>query len=279
MNDLINPPAERDLPPGRAARMRAEILTATRVPRRRATRWRLVVPVAAVLSLIAGVALTLQVREDGRSEILAMSRGELDPALRGAAKQCLTWMDPAGRDPADREAGLIPVSLADVTMAARQDDRSVIMFMNRTGYVACEVTAAAWGREVMGGLSGSAWKHRDWLPGPVQLLSLSSSEFNGGAVSALGRVSARVHRLVLEHGTGSTTTARLSGGVFGLISTGDDVRRDAELVSYDAGGREIDRRPLFQTADELDHCYTDPAGKLLYGPQGPNCLPADPWTP
>ena len=277
MNDLINPPAERDLPPGRAARMRAEILTATRVPHRRATRWRLVVPVAAVLTLIAGVALTLQVREDGRSEILAMSRSELDPALRRAAKQCLTWMEPASRDPSDTKT-FTSVSLADVTMAARQGGQSVIMFMNRKGHIACQVTEA-WGKEVSGSISDTPWTHRDWLPGPVERVSLSSSEIDGGSVAALGRVSARVHRLVLEHGTGRTTAARLSGGLFGLISKSDDVRRDAELVSYDAGGREIDRRPLFQTADELGQCYTDPAGKLLYGPQGPNCLPADPWTP
>ena len=277
MNDLINPPAERDLPPGRAARMRAEILTAVRVPRRRSTRWRLVVPVAAVLTLIAGVTLAFQVRQDGRSEILAMSPGELDPALRSAAKQCLTWMDPASRDPSDKTT-FIPVSLADVTMAARQDDRSVIMFMNRTGQVGCQVTEAAWGREVSGGLSGGAWEHREWLPGPVEPLLLSSSEFNGGAVSALGRVSARVHRMVLEHGTGRTTVARLSGGVFGLLTKTDDVRPGAALVSYDAEGREIDRRPLFHPAGEVDRCYTDPAGKVIYGPPGPNCLPADPWT-
>ena len=34
MNDVIQPPAERDLPPRRAARMRAELLAATAAPGR-----------------------------------------------------------------------------------------------------------------------------------------------------------------------------------------------------------------------------------------------------
>lgn len=276
MNDLINPPAERDLPPGRATRMRAELLTAARVPRRRTTRWRLVIPVAAVLTLIAGVTLTLQIRQDGRSEILAMSPGELDPALRSAAEQCLTWMDPANSDPTD-QTRFIPVSLADIRMAARQGDRSLIMFMNRTGQIGCEVKTER-GREVSGSLSGGAWEQRDWLPGPVEPLNLSSSEINGGAVSALGRVSSRVHRLILEHGTGHTTTARLSGGVFGLLTKTDDVRPDAELVSYDAEGREIDRHRLFQRPGDPERCYRNPAGEVVYGPPGPGCLPAYPWT-
>jgi hypothetical protein len=100
---------------------------------------------------------------------------------------------------------------------------------------------------------------------------------DGGSVSVLGRVSARVDRLVLEHGNGRTTTARLRDGAFGIISRTDDVRKDAELVSYDRAGREIDRRLLFQFSEEYDHCYTDPDGTVIYGEPGPDCRPADPW--
>jgi hypothetical protein len=135
------------------------------------------------------------------------------------------------------------------------------------------------GREVLGGVGSEAWPHRDWLPGPVQRLSVSSTELDSGAVSVLGRVSARVHRLVLEHGNGATTTARLAGGAFGLLSRADDVRPGAELVSYDAQGREIDRQPLFTPLDTFPHCYTDPAGQVIYGTPGPGCRPADPWIP
>jgi len=125
---------------------------------------------------------------------------------------------------------------------------------------------------------GPARRHRDWLPGPVQILSLSSSEFSGGKVTALGRISPRVHRLVLEHGNGrSTTTARLSRGAFGLVTRNDDVGSGATLVSYDSEDREIGRRELFRPFNESDRCYTDPAGTVVYGRQGPDCVPADPW--
>ena len=148
--------------------------------------------------------------------------------------------------------------------------------MTDTGYYGCEVVNdPAMG--ITGGFNGGRWPHRDWLPGPVQTLSMTSSQPYGGAVSVLGRVSARVDRLVLEHGAGQTTTARLRNGTFGLISRTADVRRKAELVSYDATGREIDRRSLFELG-AYPHCYTDPSGKILFGGPGPGCVPADPWT-
>lgn len=293
MNDLITPPAERDLPPHRATRMRAELLAAARGPRPRAARRRLLAAVAAAVTLVAGVAVTLQVRHEDGTRILAMGPGELDPELRHAADQCLTWYARPNQDPSTAQptttSGAAPspasptpapnvtLSLNDIAVASRQGDVSSILFLNDDGYLACDVTMA-FGREVSGGLGGGRWPHRDWLPGPVQRLSLSSSESDGGDVAALGRVSSRVHRLILEHGNGHSTAARLSRGTFGLITTTDDVRTDAELVSYDAGGREIDRRRLFRTSSELDHCYTDPAGTVIYGTPGLGCLPADPWT-
>jgi hypothetical protein len=276
MNDLVTPPAERDLPPGRAARMRRELLAATRGPARHTPRWRPMIAAAAALTLIAGLATTLEVRRERGVQVLAMSPGELDPSLREATDQCLRYLDPKRYNP-EFPADFIPVSRADVTIAARQGDRYAVLFLNKVGYFGCDLTMTD-GQEVSGGMSTEAWPHREWLPGPVQRLSLSSSQSWGGAVTVLGRVSARVKRLVLEHGNGHTTTARLAKGAFGLITRTDDVRRDAELVSYDAAGREIDRRPLFTTG-ENDRCYTDPEGKVIYGVAGRDCRPADPWTP
>ena len=273
MNGPFDPPAERDLPPARAARIRAELLSTARVRGPRVPR-RLLVAAAAVLTLIAAVAVTLDVRHEDRTRILAMGPGELDPSLRRAVTQCLEWMQPQEGAP---QPAFVPVSPADVTIASRRGPWIAVLFLNRTGYMACDLQLKS-GRLSSGGVGGEAWPHRGWLPGPVQRLSLSSTEADGGSVSVLGRVSARVDRLVLEHGTGRTTTARLHDGAFGLISRTDDVREDAELVSYDAAGREIDRRLLFQYSEQFPHCYTDPAGTVIYGEPGPDCLVADPWT-
>jgi hypothetical protein len=273
MNDLPKPPAERDLPPARAARIRAELLSIARAPAPRVPR-RLLVAAAAALTLIAAAAVTLQVRHEDRTRILAMGPEELDPSLRRAVTQCLEWAKPQDGAP---QPAFVPVSPADVTIASRRGPWIAVLFLNRTGYLACDLQLK-FGRESSGSVGGEAWPHRDWLPGPVQRLSLSSTELDGGSVSVLGRVSARVDRLVLEHGNGRTTTARLHDGAFGLISRTDDVREDAELVSYDAAGHEIDRRLLFQYSEQFPHCYTDPAGKVIYGEPGPDCRPADPWN-
>ena len=275
MNDLIEPPAERNLPPARAARMRADLLAATRAPRSRVPR-RLLVAAAAVLTLvIAGVVVTSEVRRENRTQILAMSAGELDPSLRRAVRDCLEAMEP--RDDGAPQPEFVPVSPADVTIASRRGPWIAVLFLTRAGYMACEMQLK-FGRLQSSSVGGEAWPYRDWLPGPVQRLSLSSTEIDGGSVSVLGRVSARVDRLVLEHGNGRTTTARIRDGAFGLISATDDVRENAELVSYDAAGREIDRRPLFGYSLDFPHCYTDPDGTVIYGSQSQDCLPADPWT-
>ncbi|GAA3927662.1 hypothetical protein [Actinoplanes auranticolor] len=274
MTDLIEPPADRDLPPARAARMRAELLATARGPRPRISR-RLLVAAAAVLTLVAAVAVTSQVRHEDRTRILAMSPAELDPSLRRAVQYCLEMTAP--RDDGAPEPEFVPVSPADVSIAARRGSWIQVLWLNRTGHLSCDLRLDS-GKPSSGSVGGERWPHRGWLPGPVQRLSLSSTEADGGSVSVLGRVSARVDRLVLEHGTGRTTTARLRAGAFGLISRTDDVRKDAELVSYDAAGREIDRRRLFQHSEQFPHCYTDPAGTVIYDGPGPRCLPADPWT-
>jgi hypothetical protein len=308
MNDLLTPPGERDLPPRRAMEMRAELITATRGPRPRPTRRWLVAAVSAtaVVTAVAGVALTHQVRDDDGTQILAMGSGELNPGMKRAADQCLRWYardfahpgeaasTPGASAPASEATTAVPipsevvppppiaevpVSKGDIAVATQQGDKTAILFLNEIGYLACDIIQES-GPEITGGLATERWPHRDWLPGPVQRLSLTSTgSDDGGDVAALGRVSSRVHRLVLERGNGQATTARLSGGTFGLLTTTNDVRPNAELVSYDAAGEEIDRRPLFQGVKNLEHCYTDPAGTVIYGEPGPDCLPADPWKP
>ncbi|MEU8329711.1 hypothetical protein [Micromonospora sp. NPDC048839] len=265
MNDILDPPAERDLPPGRAARMRADLVTSIRRPRRRRAVRLGIATVATAAAVVAGVA-TVPRGDEVRH--LAMGSGELSPTLHRAVERCLEWNGQMER---------IPLSINDLAVAAEQDHHGVALFITDTGYFTCNVSMQP-GQEISGGATGArVWPQRAWLPGSIQRLLLVSSEADGGDVAVTGRVSARVQRLVLAHGDGQTTTARLVNGVFGLLTDHAEVTRDAELVSYDTAGAEIDRRLLFRPSDEFDHCYVDSAGTLVYGEPGADCRPAEPW--
>ncbi|MEV6811905.1 hypothetical protein [Micromonospora sp. NPDC051296] len=233
---------------------------------------------AALVVLVAasGVAAAVWNRPAGQDvQVLAMGPGELSPTLRAAAEQCLRWY--AHDEAAGRAEG--ELSLADLAVATERGDRALVLFMNDVGYATCDLRSAGPSREPSGGVATDPWPHGSWLPGPVQRLLLTSTEAGGGEVSVSGRVSGRVARLVLDHGDGRTTVARLSGGAFGLMTTGARLKIDdgPELVSYDDRGVEIDRRPLFQAEDQLAHCYTTPTGKPVYGKPAADCLPAEVW--
>lgn len=269
MRQLPALPAERDLPPAREAQMRKDLITAMRRPRARvrSTRLRLAIAIAAVVAVAGGVLLAMQSNRDGGEDLLAMGPDELSPTLRRAAEQCLAW-----------NGNRYPVSMPDLAVAAQQGHRAQLLFLNDSGYFECDVTVDP-GEESHGGTDGAtAWPHGDLLPGPVEVLGVGMTG-DPGEVAVAGRLSARVHRLVLEHGDGHTTTARLNNGVFALISDGD-VQTDAGLVGYDAGGREIYRQQLFSALyqDDPERCYTDPSGDVIYGQPGPHCQPAERWT-
>ncbi|MEU4645055.1 hypothetical protein [Micromonospora sp. NPDC023814] len=189
-------------------------------------------------------------------EVLATGAGELSPTLRDAAVRCLRWNSPQRQTRQNPSERPVPVSLADLAVAIERGDRALVLFMNDVGYATCDVESPGTDRESGGGAT-EPWPNGEWLPGPVQRLLLTSTESDGGDVSVSGRVSRRVHRLVLDHGDGHTTAARLSEGVFGLMSSDARLRAGnaSELVSYDVGGVEIDRRPLFQAEDQLEYCY------------------------
>ncbi|MET7948088.1 hypothetical protein [Micromonospora sp. NPDC005324] len=265
MKDLLDTPTERDLPPGEAARMRAELMTSVRRPRRRTAVRLGIATMATAAAVVAGMAM---VPNDEEVRHLAMSSSELSPTLHQAVEQCLEW---------NAQMERLPLSMDDLAVAAEQDHQGVALFMTDTGYFTCEVSMQP-RQEISGGATGErVWPQRAWLPGSIQRLLLMSTEADGGDVAVTGRVSARVQRLVLEHGDGKTTTARLVNGVFGLLTGDASVTRDAELVSYDAAGVEIDRRLLFRPSDEFDHCYVDSSGNLVYGKPEADCRPAEPW--
>ncbi|MEU5945285.1 hypothetical protein ABZ793_06945 [Micromonospora sp. NPDC047465] len=267
MTKNFEPPGERDLPPRVANRMRADVLRAVRRPATRRIRPRFAVGLTALAVVAAGFAVRAP-SDVETVEVLAMGYGELSPTLRAAARQCLEW------GPQD---GQVQPTMADLAMAAERGDGAVVFFLTDTGYVTCEVNRAA-GAEVSGARSVDRWPSHDLLPGPVQRLLLTSAQRSGGDVTVSGRVSSRVARLVLEHGDGKTTAARISGGIFAVMTVGADLDQDGpHLVSYDAAGTEIDRRRLFQPSNEFEHCYVDPAGTVVYGRPGGDCRPAEPW--
>ena len=173
-----------------------------------------------------------------------------------------------------------PVATSDLAVAVEKKGRSLALFLSRDGYLTCDQVKQK-GEETSGGFGVAQWADdRQWLPGPMQVMGLMSSEIKSGWVMAGGRVSYRVERVVLDHGNGATTRARLANGAFGLTTT-DDVAPDAELVAYDAAGEVIERDPLFQSLSGPGHCYTDPDGRVVFhrevATSDSDCLPAEPW--
>ncbi|GAA0463304.1 hypothetical protein Aca07nite_75770 [Actinoplanes capillaceus] len=294
----LDPPAERDLPAGGAARMRVRLRFEMHGPataRRRRTG-RLALAGVATLAAAAAVA-TPFIRDGDPPTTIAMGPGELTSSLTATAKACLHGY-PDG--PMFEGGPRFPVTVGDLSVAVQHRGRTGALFLTDQGYVACSREAEP-GHEESGGFHIEFWNGtRDWLPGPVQVLSRSSSEAESGWVIAAGRISARVGRLTLEHGNGTTTAARLSDGTFGLLTRTDDVQPAAELVAYDRGGREVWRERFFKPLLGWDQCYTAPDGGVVYenrrhkekdaehigepvgtpepAPEGP-CRPAEAWQP
>jgi hypothetical protein len=278
------------MPAGRAERMRADVLNviaADRTARAGSTRWWRAVPpqrrrpgrrrlaliaAAAAAAVAVGVTATAVLRHEGEPvRILAMAASEMTPEMRDAATDCLAHRTIDGVDKPQQ------VTMSQLAVAAQNDHRAAVLFLSDTGYLACDVWTPK-RQEASLAVTGDDWKSRDWLPGPVQRVLLTSTEIGGGDVTVLGRISDRVHRLVLEHGDGHITVARLASGVFGLVSAGGTVTKQAQLVSYDASGAEIGRRPLFRPQDQDGKCYVDPAGAIVYGKPGGQCEPAQKWA-
>ncbi|GGM60360.1 hypothetical protein GCM10011608_51750 [Micromonospora sonchi] len=286
MNEILDPPAERDLPPRAAYAMRARLLRAAGRRSARAGRLRIALAGLALSIAAAGVVAGMWDRpgEPGsRVRLVAMGLAETSPSLHDVAERCLRWHAEGIGAALERQAPWLGLSMHDLAVTIDAEDHALVLFMNDAGYATCDswvLEMPASGDTAVGrSIAYDRWLPGGWLPGPVQRLLLTSTEVDGGDVAVSGRVSARVDRLVLDHGDGRTTPARLSGGAFGLLTT--DARLSAannpELVSYDAEGSEIDRRPLFQAEDQLAHCYTTPAGEVVYGRSSDDCRPAEAW--
>jgi hypothetical protein len=212
--------------------------------------------------------------------------------VRLAVRQCLLWN---AQNPRYR------LSESDLAVAAEQDGFVATLFFTSRGdaYWACMIDTtsggpqpkAPGGRAYSGGAGGCRNQpHWGWLLGPVNILnplsptapthgrpSPNARPFWGtGGVALVGRVSARVHRLVLDHGNGQITEAHLAHGGFAVVATAP-VAANATLLAYDAAGAEIYRR-LVDELGPVRGCWVDPSGKVIAGKPGPDCRPAERWT-
>ncbi|WP_430784279.1 hypothetical protein [Actinoplanes sp. G11-F43] len=265
----LEPPAERDLPPGSAARMRGRLRrerdagpATRRAPATRPARHGRIAVAGLVACAVAG-AVAVPLTRERPAATIAMGPGELTPALSSTVEDCLNGY-PDGAMFANGPK--FPVGGADMAVAVEHGGRATAVFLTGEGYLACQRTGAGImpGDEPSGGISVERWDGtRGWLPGPVQVLLRTSEEADGGVVTATGRISARVQRLVVEHGDGEVSGARLSGGTFGLLSTAG-VGPGAALVAYAGDGTEIWRQPFFEPARSRFECWIDPDGVVVH---------------
>ena len=272
------PPPERQLPAWRVAELRSRVLIGIDTPARRAPRpRRLVLATAAVAAVVdGGVVTATMVRGDDAAQVLAFGPGAVSPEVAVAVDRCLFDNSPESKDPSSLAYDpRLRVTKEDLVVSARHGDTAAVAFVTDEGYLTCQYKHGAEGSS---GLSVDRWQpqQRDWLPGPIDRMLLTSTDIDGGDVTVIGRAGASVRRLVLEYGRGHTSEASFGGGMFAVVSDGTPVSSDAVLVSYDATGRELGRMVLFQHRDP-DACFTDPAGNVVYGKAGNGCRPAFRW--
>ncbi|GIJ49566.1 hypothetical protein Val02_64520 [Virgisporangium aliadipatigenens] len=281
MNSVLEPPAERDLPPGHRERMRQSLLREIDGGRDRRPR-RPLVPLAALAGaavLIAAVVMTttgLPWNGDSRTDVRAYAyRGGVVPQdVRRTADRCLADNDFAQRhdDPRMRPEAVV-------------GDLELVNYVSRNGtvavyYLADNVLVACLNQPAEDSRSIAVEPLGDWLPGAVQIDGGVSEHIDGGgaAFSVLGRVAPGVHRVVLEHGDGLTTEANVLDGTFVVIADGPVRPGRGSLVSYDSAGTVLDRRPAWaMDQKEPRPCYTDPAGTVVVGSGSTGCGTAERW--
>jgi hypothetical protein len=255
----MNLPTERDLPVATATRMRADLVAVTRPALPAPYRWRWVVAAAAAVVLVLLLPAFIWGGRAQGPAVIAMGPDEPLPQLRKATARCLDWnrnhYQPLVLDP------------PDLAVAGSDGQTGFLLYINHIGYLSCTIDHID-DPDRGGGFDTEGWIDPTTVPGPVQTLLGSASEDFGGTVTMAGRVSDRVAKVVLEHGDGHTTTARIANGAFGLIA--DGVRGNAELVAYDDTGAEIYRASwLAARPDRRPECRTVP--------KSPSCPAPEPW--
>ncbi|WP_144118611.1 hypothetical protein [Catellatospora sichuanensis] len=294
MTYLDQLPPERDLPAARQARMRHRILDSLFSPGRpAAVRGRALRLLGASLAT-AACATAVVVWTGGPSaerqqpEVVALGDSALSPIVRDTGNLCLTHARQEAADPM-RNPDLVWPADGRPTMVnyAERESRAIVIYRLAQWLIFCTMEPT---NPPSGEWSSSSNFARapQWLAGPLEGSSASSSDPWGGTTAVAGFVHRRVAKVVLDDGAGHRSTARLADGTFAVLSDGDLAARKGRLISYDEQGREIDRRDAFDLGVVGTTCWVDPAGKVvLYGmdrkhaptPPPVGCGKAEPWTP
>ncbi|GAA0912344.1 hypothetical protein [Virgisporangium aurantiacum] len=236
---------------------------------------------AAALAVAVGVGALFTVGPLGadRSDTLAFHGGEVPPEVRAAADRCIEdnnglrqRLGPSGPGPAPSLENLRLVNFL------RQHGRVQVIYVSDTTIAYCTNSSEEQER------SAGYQPIDPWLRGPISVESESSSEYGGGGevLDIAGRASARVGRIVLDHGNGRTTEANLVDGTFIINNDGPVKVGHGTLVTYDRAGNVIDRRPAGRSGDPDRSCYTDPTGAVVLSAVAEPaldrpCQPAESW--
>ena len=303
MSNISQLPPERDLPADRHARLRTRVLTKIAEPatRRPTVASRLPVRLAAAgLAMAACVAIGW-VGIGGLSgsgqqrEVYALGDGVLSPRAREAGRECLKIVrrdggQEPGTEPFSWPTDEPPVLLNHIDQQRRG---AIAIYEAQSKLIYCAMGPAVKPGPEPRETTDDGWAiavalldSSQWLPGPISLEDASSTDREGGYVQAAGRISQRVARVALADGAGHKSTAQLDQGTF-VVSSDSRIEAGAVIISYDARGKEIDRRPALGQPE--GRCYTDPAGNLVnptsnyafelaYKSSKIRCKPAEPWS-
>lgn len=301
MTSIDQLPPERSLPPDRQERLRAEVLSAmtTRAPRHRrpgtlAAAGLAVVACAAIVWV--GVSGYLNA-DDRKPEVYALGDSVLSFQARQAGRKCLELARDLARDERARRDSRPEESPPILLNYLEQPgQKAVVVYEVQPSMLVPCLMGPAYRDEPEprrphqdGFLSAglAIYEATAWLPGPISIEGATASDTNGGYVMLAGRVSERVAQVVLDDSAGHRSTARLAEGTFVVISDGRIATDAGVLISYDADGKEIDRRKILQPLS--GHCYTDPAGNLVnptsdheielaFKSNPDRCEPAERWS-
>ncbi|MFD4671222.1 hypothetical protein ACFWNN_15915 [Lentzea sp. NPDC058450] len=273
-------PPTRDLPPGRQARIRAEVERAVTGRSRR--RW--LFPVLAGVASVAAVATSVA--------LLPPTPGPPAPAVQ-------VTTSPPPKEPdfgvppeevAAIEKGCAKIATAGEAKLYQLLEGQIRFALLYTENSALDCTIGVGGMEYNSGFSGTEVK---WLPGHFSVDHSGASAggdlnlkpvYKGvpGIRTVLGRVDDTVARVTYTI-DGKTVEASIANGTYAVriyypsdwqIPNIDD---QGVLHFYDAAGT-----LLGTGADVWKKCFVDPQGKIVQGDRRADpatCVPATPWKP